>query len=143
YEEIFSDGSTVRDDAPFSVASILGQAEFQVSPRLTAVAGLRADEHSLSGSSTAPRGALIFTPSSATTVKLLYGQAYRAPSAAEAHLETSFYQRNPELRPERIQTLELALSHRFGSRILGAMSMYQYRLRDLIDQVEFTPEGAL
>lgn len=143
YEELFSDGTVSRDNAPFTVASVFGQTEYQLSSNLTAVAGVRTENHSLTGAATAPRGALIFTPSSATTLKLLYGHAYRAPTAAEAHLETSFYQRNPELRPERIQTLEMSLSHRFGPRVLGAMSVYQYRLRDLIDQVEFTPEGAL
>lgn len=143
YEEFFSDGTVSSDDAPFTVASVFGQAEYQLSARLTAVAGIRTEDHSRSGAATAPRGALIFSPNSATTVKLLYGHAYRAPTAAEAHLETSFYQRNPELRPERIQTLEMNLSHRFGPRVLGALSVYQYRLKDLIDQVEFTPEGAL
>lgn len=143
YQEVSSDGTVSSDDAPFEVASAFGQAEYQLSSRLTAVAGLRTEEHSRSGSATAPRGALILTPSSATSLKLLYGHAYRAPSAAEAHLETSFYQRNPALRPERIQTLEFSLSHRFTPEVLAVMSVYEYRLHDLIDQVEFTPEGAL
>ena len=143
YMEWFSDGSVNSDDAPFQVSSLFGQAEYQLHPRVTAVLGVRTEEHSRSGSATAPRGALILAPSNATTLKLLYGHAYRAPSVAEAHLETSFYQRNPLLRPERIRTLELAVSHRFSSRLLAAGSIYEYRLRDLIDQVEFTPEGAL
>lgn len=143
YEEVFSDGTTSSDNAPFGVASAFGQAEYQLSSHVTAVAGVRTEEHSRSGSATAPRGALIFAPSNTTSLKLLYGHAYRAPTAAEAHLETSFYQRNPALRPERIQTLELSLSHRMVPEVLVGMSVYQYRLRDLIDQVEFTPEGAL
>jgi outer membrane receptor for ferrienterochelin and colicins len=143
YHEVFSDGTVSTDDAPFNVTSAFGQAEYQISSHLTAVVGVRTEEHSRSGSATAPRGALIITPKSGTSLKLLYGHAYRAPSAAEAHLETSFYQRNPALRPERIQTLELSLSHRFAPEVLAAMSLYQYRLRDLIDQVEFTTDGAL
>lgn len=138
YAESFSDGSVSRDDAPFRLLSAYGQAEYQVSSRVTAVAGVRTEDHSLSSGATAPRGALIFTPTTSTTLKLLYGHAYRAPSAAEANLETSFYVRNPALRPERIRTLEFAASHRLSAATLATMSLYDYRLRDLIDQVEVT-----
>jgi iron complex outermembrane receptor protein len=143
YEEVFSDGTVSGDDAPFQLWSAFGQAEYHVSSRLTTVVGVRTEEHSRTGNATAPRVALILSPSKATTLKLLYGHAYRAPSAAEAHLETSFYERNPALRPERIRTLELAMSHRFTDRVLAGMSIYDYRLRNLIDQVEFTEDGGL
>lgn len=143
YQEWFSDGTVSSDNAPFHVASLFAQAEYQLLPRLTTVIGVRTEEHSRSGSASAPRGALIFTPSNATTLKLLYGHAYRAPSVSEAHLETSFYQRNPELRPERIRTLELTASQRVNAAFLVAGSVYHYHLRDLIEQVEFTAEGAL
>lgn len=138
YAESFSDGSVSSDDAPFRLLSGYGQAEYQVSSQLTAVAGVRTEDHSRSSEATAPRGALIFTPSTSTTLKLLYGHAYRAPSAAEANIETSFYVRNPALRPERIRTLELAASHRPSAATLVTMSLYDYRLRNLIDQVEVT-----
>jgi iron complex outermembrane receptor protein len=141
YAETYPDGSVYEDNAPFHSASVFAQNELHVLPRLTLVTGLRVDKMSDVSAALAPRVAVIATPDRRTTIKALYGEAYRAPSAAEARLTTTFYERNPELEPERIQTLELSLQRRLASPILANVSLYEYRISDLIDQVEFGDEG--
>jgi outer membrane receptor protein involved in Fe transport len=143
YVETFPDGTSTADDAPNAIRSVFLQDEYQLSPRVKAVGGWRLEDNRLHGMNTAPRVALILTPSNATTIKALYGEAFRAPSAAEADLQTAFYGSNPDLRAERIHTSELALTHRMASRLLLGGSVYHYRIRDLIDQVEFNDEGQL
>jgi outer membrane cobalamin receptor len=124
------------DDAPFDVASVYLQNDLQITSRLTMVSGLRMDRKSDEPTAVTPRLALVSTLDRATTLKLLFGQAFRAPSPAEADITTSFYTENPSLRPERITTLELELQRRIASPVLLGASLYQYRIKNLIDMVE-------
>ncbi len=135
YKELFAGGVVVSDDAPLTVSSLFMQSDLEISSRISAVAGLRLDKRSRVDVAVTPRFALVTRPDSRTTVKLLYGEAFRAPSAAEADLTTSAYVANPGLRPERIRTVELDLQRRVTQPLLVGVSIYQYALRDLIDQV--------
>ncbi len=142
YYELFADGSRSRDDAPATTASVFSQDEVQLSDALTFVGGLRWDRHFRHSSALSPRLAILFAPTRATTIKALYGEAFRAPSAAEADITTTYYTRNAALKPERIRTLELSVDHRVGAPLLASGSLYRYHIRDLIDQVEL-PDGSV
>jgi iron complex outermembrane receptor protein len=136
YYEQRPDGLRTRDDEPFSVASVFAEDEFQLFPRVSLVAGVRVDENFRGRDATTPRFALVATPDRSTTIKALYGHAYRAPSAAEANITSSFYVQNPTIRPEQNRTLEVDVQRRLGSPLMIGMSLFEYRLRDLIDQVD-------
>lgn len=131
-----------RDDKPTSSFAVFSQDEFQVSPMLTLVGGLRWDWNSRREDAPSPRLAIIVMPTSATTIKALYGEAFRAPSAAEADLSTTYYVSNPALKPERIRTFELTVEHRFGAPLMASGSVYSYRMRRLIDQ-DLLPDGSV
>jgi outer membrane receptor protein involved in Fe transport len=137
YRELWAEGDRFGDDAPFTVASVFAQDELQLHRRLTLVSGLRFDKRSRVQHALTPRVALIATPDASTTVKLLYGEAFRAPGTAEADLNTSFYFRNPDLNPERIRTLELEVQRRVHRTLLLGASVYDYGIRDLIEQVSY------
>lgn len=130
-------GVVTADDQPFDLASVFLQNEMQLSPRFALVTGLRHDAKLNLQSATTPRIALIATPSSRTTVKVLYGEAFRAPSPAEAEITTSFYVANPSLLAERVRTVEIDAQHRIGRATLLSASIYRYRMKDLIEQVAF------
>jgi len=136
YYEQLPDGSRTRDDEPFSVASVFAENELQLFSRLSLVAGLRFDENFRGHDAATPRFALVATPDRATTIKALYGHAYRAPSTAEANITSSFYVQNPSIKPEQNRTFELDVQRRIGSPLLVGVSVFEYRLRDLIDQVD-------
>ena len=129
------DGSIVQDDAPYSLASAFAQSELQIQPRISLSSGLRVDRKSERKATLAPRLALVVTPDNATTLKLLYGEAFRAPSASEADLSTSFYTKNPGLRPERIRTFEVEMQRRLYSPLLLSLSLFDYHIKNLIEQV--------
>ena len=57
---------------------------FSRSARLTMLGGLRVDNYTTTGSAVTPRAALLYDPAPGTTLKLLYGRAFRAPSLYEA-----------------------------------------------------------
>jgi iron complex outermembrane receptor protein len=110
------------------------QDEFQVTPSLAVTAGLRYDHYSTVGSSTNPRAAIVFNPSPSSTAKLLYGRAFRAPNIYETRYETDDARANPDLDPERIETIEAIWEQRLSPSLFGTVSLYQSRITDLIDQ---------
>ena len=56
--------------------------------------------------------ALIYQPFEKTTLKALYGQAFRAPNVYELYYRDGGLSEkaNPKLKPEKIQTYELLWS---------------------------------
>lgn len=135
YNELVAGQVVVADDAPVTVSSLFMQSDLEISSRVTAVAGVRLDKRSLIDPAVTPRLAVVARPDTRTTVKLLYGEAFRAPSAAEADLTTSAYTGNPSLRPERIRSLELEFQRRVTQPLLVGVTLYDYHVRDLIDLV--------
>ena len=99
----------------------------QWTDRFRISAGIRYEDHSLSERSLAPRVSLNYRPTNRSLVKLLYGQAFKSPSPHTIYehfgafsgqqndqgLWTSFFfrVRNPDLRPEESQTLEMTFVH--------------------------------
>jgi len=138
YKELFAGGVTLSDDAPLTISSLFMQSDLEISSRISAVAGVRLDKRSRVDLAVTPRVAIVARPDTRTTIKLLYGEAFRAPSAAEADLTTSLYTANPGLRPERVRTVELDFQRRITQPLLVGVSVYDYAVRNLIDQVANT-----
>lgn len=110
---------------------VFAQDEIKLAEPLMLYAGARLDRYEGFGSATSPRAALIYTPSSKTTFKLLAGRAFRAPNEYELHNETVNYKPNPLLQPEHIETLELIAQHFIGRGLQVSASAFRNRLTDL------------
>lgn len=84
-----------------------------------------------------PRIALIHDLNQATTVKAIYGKAFRTPNAYELYYEVSGFNQmgNPSLKPETISNFELAIERSTGNTRWLA-SAYHYTLKDLSLQVD-------
>lgn len=89
--------------------------------------GGRFDHYRDLGARLNPRLALILSPDAATTVKLLYGRAFRAPNEYEAH-----YYTDAELKAETIETLEAAVERSLGINVRLVGSVYSSAIRQLI-----------
>lgn len=106
-------------------------------------AGLRLDHLDGSGSQSSPRLGLIWLADSDTTVKLLAGKAYRPANAYERDYGNGInYLGNPLLQPETIRTLEAIYERDLASRSRLTVSLFRYRLDNLITQ-EALPGGSL
>jgi outer membrane receptor for ferrienterochelin and colicins len=110
------------------------QDEIEVTDKLIVNAGLRYDDLYQGRTSTNPRLGLIYKLAEDTTVKALYGTAFRAPNGYELYYAAVGYRLNPGLKAEKIRTYELAIEHGFRQNLRGTASLYYYRLRDLIGQ---------
>ena len=91
------------------------QWQAQWNSRISTVAGLRHDWYSTYGGSTNPRLGIVLQPSQGNFIKLLYGEAFRAPSPEESYGAFGSYNpdgsrkgthriTNPGLEPEKSKT---------------------------------------
>jgi iron complex outermembrane receptor protein len=106
--------------------ALYAQDELRVTSSLKLQLGLRHDDGQASGSRTSPRAALVATRGP-STLKLLYGEAFRAPNEYERY----YYQAAPSLRPESIRTAEAVLERQLrGARVSAAF--FQNRVDGLV-----------
>jgi iron complex outermembrane receptor protein len=123
----------IRRDSMISAGYI--QDEFRIHPRLTLNAGVRYDHYSTFGGSTNPRLGLMFRAAKRTTVKLLYGQAFRPPSVYELYYGDGISSRaNPLLQPETIRTSEAVVEQYLGEHFQLSASGYFNQIHSLIRQ---------
>ncbi len=101
------------------------QDEFTILENLILNVGLRYDQYDTFGGTTNPRAAVIYRPFDLTTVKFLYGTAFRAPSPYELY-------DNANLQPEKIETYEWVLEQSFGAGFRLAASLFLNKIEDLI-----------
>lgn len=84
-----------------------------------------------------PRVAMIHNVNEATTVKAIYGKAFRSPNAYELYYGIDSYAQmgNLSLKPETISNFELAIERNTGDTRWLA-SAYHYTLKDLSLQAD-------
>lgn len=131
-------------DDPYTVSSLFLQDTYQAWPGVSLSAAVRIDRHSVIGWLVSPRFAVVADPFPGSTLKVLYGEAFRPPSVYELFYEEEGNMRsNPSLGPERVRTLELCADQRFSPTTAGSFSVYQYTMRDIVEQIPVDDQGTL
>lgn len=122
------------------VVYALAQDEWSVLPDWNLTAGLRYDHYSDFGSTTNPRLALVWAARYNLTAKLLYGRAFRAPAFAELYnINNPVARGNASLKPETIDTLEMAFDYQPTGDVTTRFNVYRYEMRDVIRFVAGAP----
>ncbi len=111
------------------------QDVWSIDKALELTAGARYDDYSDFGDTINPRLALVWKSSDRITTKMMYGEAFRAPSYQELFSPTSYAMPNPELDPERSQTSELALSYLASKSLQLGVNAFVFTQEDLIRPV--------
>ncbi|MBU0728691.1 MAG: TonB-dependent receptor [Proteobacteria bacterium] len=104
-------------------------------------AGVRYDEYSDFGSTTNPRAALVWETRYDLITKLMYGQAFRAPAFGEQWVKNNLQVTgNPDLDPEEIETLELAVDYQPLRNLRLVTSVYAYEAKNIIQLTGALPQ---
>ena len=128
-----------------SIWALFIQNEYRVLDNLSLFAGVRYDHYSTFGGTLNPRGALIYNPLSQTTLKLIYGRAFRAPNVYELYYNDGglIYKANPDLDPETIDAYQAVVEQYFAKYFRAAVSGYYYKIQNLISTVEDPSDGLI
>lgn len=127
--------SYLNDSRSSRVWAFYLQDEYAIRENLILNVGIRHDHYDSFGGTTNPRLALIYNFEN-TNIKLLYGEAFRAPNAYEMFYDAPSFgvAGNPQLRPETIKTYEFVVERTMGNRFRVAASGYYYTIDGLISQ---------
>ena len=108
-------------------AFVFIQDVWQLSNDWELTAGLRYDDYNDFGDTWNPRLALVWAARHDLTAKLLYGEAFRAPSMAEFRNQNNPVAiGNSELDPEEMETLELAFDYRPKDNLKLGLNLFRY-----------------
>ena len=119
---------------------LFAQDEWSFANDWAFTAGIRYDNYSDFGDTVNPRAALVWQTAYNLTSKLLYGRAFRAPSFAELYNQNNPVSLgNSTLKPETIDTLELAFDYQPTDKLHTSLNLFHYHMRDII---RFLPDPA-
>lgn len=130
-------GETYLDDRRSDRAwAIYLHDEIALGGGLTLDLGLRYDRPTHGRERFNPRLGLIHAWRPDTTLKLLYGSAFRTPNVSELYYDIGDNLRpNPALRPETIRSLEAQIEHRPDSRQRWLATLFENRVDALVGNV--------
>jgi len=138
------------EDLDWWIAAAYAQGEFKIFEFLRLVLGGRMDDYSNLKAEWSPRVALVATPLEGTVLKVLYGQAFRAPNAYERVYDNGgllgrvvscrrgcgaarlSILGNLDLEPETITTWEAIWDQALFGNTRMVVSLYQYEIDDII-----------
>lgn len=108
------------------IGYVYAQDIWSFAPDWTLTTGLRYDHYSKFGGTLNPRLALVWQTTDRLTSKLMYGQAFRAPSLLETAALTGATTSNPNLVPEETKTWDLSFSYLATKDLKLGLGLYEY-----------------
>ncbi len=103
------DGQSFNDKKERKIVSVYFQDQFHINENWEVTAGFRHDDYSDFGSSANPRLALVWKQQEKSSVKLMYGTAFRAPNFLELYDRNNYVDfGNVNLNSEEVETMEVS-----------------------------------
>jgi outer membrane receptor for ferrienterochelin and colicin len=149
-------GTTIPDelvDIRYVNAGAYVQSQWMLHPRVTLTGGIRADYNSRYDTVFNPRIGLVSPIAKGTTVKVMYGTAYLAPSPYQTYArfgafysvdDGATYQSdfwhvpNPQLKPQHKRTLEASVDRSLGHGVNVGASAFYSKFTDLVQEYDVT-----
>ncbi len=115
------------------------QEHATLNSKLSLTAGLRFDNYSDAGTSLSPRLGLVFKPLNRISFKLLYAEAFRAPTFVESYLHAlgGFVLGNEKNKPETIKTLEFETSFELSNSAIFRINLFYNKIKNLLTLFPF------
>jgi len=120
-------------DATRQIWAVFLQDEWQLPAGVNLTAGVRGDHFSDFGNTVNPRVGLVWSFLENADLKLLYGQAFRAPNFQELYdINNPVVVGNPSLKPERITTYEAGPAWRLNRFFAASLTYFHSTIDDQI-----------
>lgn len=137
------------DKRTLSIWSFYLQDIYKIREDLSITLGGRIDHYSTFGKTTNPRLGIVYNPGKYSSLKFLYGSAFRAPAFYELYYHDGYpdpgnfptMKPNPDLDPETLKTYELVFEQAIEGKIEGSLSLYRTDLSDIISQVNIEEQA--
>ena len=128
-----------------------GQMQYAITPAVRLTLGGRADYNTRYHATFNPRIGLVAQPGSGTTLKVLYGSAFLAPSPYQAYghfgsftstdggqtFESSYWHvANPDLKPQHKKTVEINLLQTLGNNVHLSVSGFNSWFTDTVKSAD-------
>jgi iron complex outermembrane receptor protein len=138
-------GPVLNIPASYNSVGAFVEGEYKPVDWLSITAGARVDRVQRVGTNFSPRAAIIITPTKEDAVKILYGRAFREPNLYEL-LYTSpppdGLIGNPTLKPEVVDTYEIAWERSFGHGWSTSLNAYLWEMANAMEDYTY-PNGSL
>lgn len=131
-------GPASRVDETGGIVSPYVQQTYNPAEWLDMNAGARLDIDSRFSPVLSPRAAVAVRPFEETTLKLIYSQAFRAPTWSETSLSNFEVAPSPDVRPETVRSVEASVEQRAGTQRL-LFGVFRTWWSDLIESAPITP----
>lgn len=103
-----------NDKKSRGITSLYAQDQVHINEYWELTAGIRYDFYNDFGSSTSPRLALVWKPKDKSSIKLMYGTAFRAPNFLELYDRNNYVDfGNINLNAEEVETAEISWLHTY------------------------------
>lgn len=114
-------------------ASLYAQDELAIADATYLTLGLRYDKSTGTPGHWSPRVGLVRQNDQGGTFKLLYATAFSDPTVYQRYyLPPTFAVGNPDLQPERMESVDLGWEQRLGADSRVTASVYAFRIKDMI-----------
>lgn len=120
-----------------------GQIEHRLRNDLKLIGGVQANKIGNIDLNAVPRAGIVWDPTSHLTAKVLYSEAFRAPSINETRLNhPNGLKGNPNLYPEKVGTVDIGVSYQ-GNRAQLGINYFRSRQTDSIVVLVIDPSTNL
>lgn len=136
-----SPASVFRQSTNTANFGLFGQDEITLARGLLLNAGLRYDYYDIFGATVDPRASLIYDTGFGTTLKFIFGDAFRSPNLYERFYDFPGYSGNSNLHPEHVRSYEFLAEQALGSHIRMGGNLFYNDIDHLITQGYDASEG--
>ncbi len=124
------------ENYPFQVVSVYLQNSWQALKNLSFTLGLRHDKNTRFKGYTSPRASIVYNPDDLTSLKFIFGNAFRAPNTFELfYFDPGLAKANKDILPERITSSEIAIERKLSNVLLANFSIFHFKMNELIEEL--------